>query len=110
MPLNHHTAALRLTREMKQSEQAIADALVATASLMHSAALAHRDAGGADPVKALATFKRIQNMTGSLIETQREAVRTHSLLLDIGVEVGAFEEPTCPEHTFTGAELEADAA
>lgn len=105
MPLDHATATLRLRRDLNDSEQAIADALVATTSLFHTAALAQRDVGGAAPAKVHHAFKRIQALTGGLLEMQAEAARTHSLLLGIGVEVGALEEPTCPDKTFTGAEL-----
>ena len=97
MPLDRDTAAVRIVREMKESEQAIADALVATTSLFHSAAIAHRDVGGVPAPKSFAAFKRLQNMTGSLIDTQSEAARVHSILLDIGIETGAFDEPTCPD-------------
>lgn len=103
MPLDQNLATIRIIRGMRDSEDAIANALVAATSLVHTAALAHRDVGGASFASTHAAFKRLTSMTTGLIEAQAEAARAHSVLLKIGGEVGALEEPTCPDNGFNTA-------
>ena len=100
MPLDQNTATIRIIRGMRDSEGAIAEALVAATALIHTAALAHRDVGGASVANTHAAFKRLTDMTTGLLEVQAQAARAHGLLLKIGGEVGALEEPTCPDNGF----------
>lgn len=105
MSLSKNTAFARLSREMNASEQCVADALVASSALLHSAALAYRDIGGVSAVEAQRTFARLLKMNSGLIEVQGEAMRAHGQLMDIARETGATEEPTCPDQgTFTTGE------
>ena len=97
MSLDLNSATARLAREMGQSETAIADALVATASLIHSAVLANRDFSDAPARQSQAALLHLNRMMSSLVEARGEAMRVHGQLLDIGREMGATEVPWCPE-------------
>lgn len=105
MPLNLHTATARIAREMGESETAIADALVKATALLYSAALASREVEGAPVLDSQNALLRLQKMTSGLIDVRGEASRVHGQLRRIAVEIGAGEEPTCPDEAFTSAEL-----
>ena len=96
MSLDINAATARLTREMDASETIIADALVAAASLLHTAAIATRDNASAPAAKVQSTFIHLNKMVSGLIEARGEALRVHGQLLDIGREMGATESPYCP--------------
>ena len=98
MSLTVTSATARLVREMGASEASIADALVTSAALLHTAALARRAFPDAPAAKAQATLLHLSKMVASLIEAQNEALRVHGQLLDIGREMGATERPTCPDY------------
>lgn len=107
MSLDLNAATARLMRDIKKSETAVAEALVATASLMQSAAIAQRDVAGAPFVESHSIMLRLTKMTATLVEVQAETRRAHGQLLKIGQEMGATEEPTCPDNVFTSAEGQA---
>jgi hypothetical protein len=96
MPLEMNAATARLVREMGVSEHMIADALVATTALLHSAALASRDVPDAPALKSQSAFLHLDKMVASLIDARGEAMRVHAQLLEIGREMGATETPYCP--------------
>jgi hypothetical protein len=96
MSLEINAATARLVREMNTAEETIADALVATAGLLHTAATASREVPEAPVLQAQAALLRLNKMVGSLIEARGEALRVHGQLLDIGREMGATETPYCP--------------
>ena len=109
--LDVNTATARLVREMRETETAIGEALVRSTGLLHSAALAQHQVGGASAAQAKAVLLRMTKLSTDLIEAQGEAQRAHGGLLKIGHEMGAMEEPTCPDgYSFTGAFNEADIA
>ena len=97
MSLTLETATVRIGRELRESEDAIAEALVACSALLHTAALAQRDVGVASPAQAQRTFSRLLKMNSGLVDVRGEAMRVHGELLDLARETGATEEPTCPE-------------
>lgn len=99
MSLTLTAATARLVREMEVSEIAIADALVATSALMHSAALAQREFPEAPTIKAQSALIHLNKTLTGLVDAQVEAKRVHSQLLDIAREMGATESPFCPEAT-----------
>lgn len=99
MSLTMTAATARLVREMEVSEIAIADALVATSALMHSAALAQREFPEAPTVKAQSALIHLNKTLTGLIDAQAEAKRVHSQLLDIARVMGATEVPFCPDVT-----------
>lgn len=110
MSLNLYTATARITREMAEAETAIAEALVATTALLHSAALAQRDVAGAPVAHAQGALAQLAKMTTGLLEIVGNARRAHGHLVKVGVETGAMEEPTCPEEVFTTGSLEISVA
>lgn len=96
MSFTTDAAAARFAREINASENTIADALVAAASLLHTAALASRDISDVPALKGQATFLHLNKMVAGLIEARGEALRVHSQLLEIGQAMGATESPYCP--------------
>ena len=104
MSLDLPTATARIARELTESETAIADALAKTTALLHSAALAGRDLGGAPELEGQRALLRLEKIVRSLIDVRGETSRVHGQLRDIAVETGAGEAPTCPDNGFTSAE------
>ena len=96
MSLEVNAATARLVREMNAAEETIADALVASAGLLHTAATASREVSDAPVLKAQAALLHLNKMVASIIEARGEALRVHGQLLDIGREMGATETPYCP--------------
>ena len=97
MSLDLNAATARLAREMGQSEAAIAEALVAATSLMHTAALANRECTDAPVLRVQTALLHLQKMVGGIIEARGESLRVHGQLLEIGREMGATEVPWCPD-------------
>ncbi|MEZ5681111.1 MAG: hypothetical protein R3E14_07400 [Erythrobacter sp.] len=104
MSLTIDSATARLSRQMRESETAIADALVATTGLLHTAALARREVGGVDAKSTHLAMLRIGKLADGLLSAQGDALRVHSQLTDIARETGATEEPSCPEEFLTSGE------
>lgn len=96
MPLEINAATSRLIREMAASEDTIANALVATSALLHTAAIATREVPGAPALEAQAALLHLNKTISALIDARGEAMRVHQKLLDIGREMGATETPYCP--------------
>ncbi len=96
MSLNLDTATVRLAREIGASENAIADALVAAASLMHTAVLAQREVADAPVMKTQAALLHLNKLLSDLIAARGEAMRVHGQLVEIGREMAATEIPYCP--------------
>lgn len=107
--LDRHAATARLTRQMKSTENAVSTALIETLSLMHTAALAHKESG-AVPAKGQAALLRMSKLVDGLLCAQSDALRTHGQLADIAREVNGPEEPICPDEEFftTGRAANAD--
>lgn len=97
MSLDLNSATARLAREMGNSETAIADALVASAALLHSAALASSAFADAPALRSQAALLHINKLIASLVEARGEAMRVHGQLVDISREMGATEIPWCPD-------------
>ena len=96
MSLNLDTATARLSREMAISESKIAEALVAAASLMHTAALAQQEVSDAPAVKTQSALMHLNKLLNDLIAARGEAMRVHGQLVEIGREMAATEIPYCP--------------
>lgn len=94
MPMNHDTARLRITRELRDAENAINEALLRQSSLFSTLVTARRDTGegactGQD---ALLRLTRSQQ---SLLSAGGDLARVHRRLLEINREVaGGTDE--CP--------------
>lgn len=109
--LNRHAATARLARQIRSTESAVTQAFVETTGLLHTAALAQQEVGGAPHSEAHAFFLRLNKMVGELVGVQADARRSHGQLIDISRVVNGPETPEeCPDDLFTGAELVSDAA
>ncbi len=104
MTLTTTAATARLTRELDTAERTLADAIVATASLLHTAAIASRDNADAPPLKTQSALRHLGNPMSGLVEARGEALRVHGQLLDIGREMGATESPYCPPRNMIDAD------
>jgi len=96
MSMTVAAATARLAREMPVTETAIDDALVASASLLLTAATARRDTG----VRAVETHSallRISKLNQTLIEASAEAVRAHTQLRKLHQEVTDGPADDCPD-------------
>lgn len=96
MPMTVAAATARLSRQVPETEAAIEDALVASASLLLTAATARRDTG-VRAVGAHAAMLRLVKLNQTLIEASGEASRVHKELrkLDDDVRAGV-DENECP--------------
>lgn len=107
--IDRNSATARITRQMRSTEGAVSDALCESLALMHSAALAQRDVGGA-PVKSHLALKSMERLLGGLLSAQEEALKIHNQLANISREVNGPEEPTCPDENFFTTSEQAAAA
>lgn len=96
MSLTKDAATARLIREIGASEAAIAEALVAASSLLHTAAIAQSEFTDAPALQTQSALLHLNKLLGGLIDARGEALRVHGQLLDIGREMGATESPYCP--------------
>ena len=102
--LDRTAATARLSREIKDAEARIADALVSATALMYSCAIASRD-NDASPSHVHAVLTRSQNTITRLVDARAEVTRTHGALRAVFRETAGPMEPyPCTETTFTGAE------
>lgn len=76
MSMSVDAATARLSREMPHTEAAIEEALVASASLLLTAATARRDTG-VRAVSAHSAMLRLAKLNQTLIEASGEASRVH---------------------------------
>lgn len=96
MTLTTTAATARLVREMGTAEDTLAEAIVASTSLLHTAAIASRDNVDAPALKTQSALLHLGKLVAGLIEARGEALRVHGQLLEIGREMGATESPYCP--------------
>lgn len=106
--LDINSATARIARQIQSTEQAVANALVETTALAHSAAVALRDVGGAPQAAAHGILQRMNSTISDLISASGNSARVHGQLKLISREMGATEEPSCPEMPFKTAELHGD--
>lgn len=108
--LDRHTATARLARQMVSAEQKISEALVETAALLHTAALAQRDVEAPFSVTQQPLL-RMQKMLEGVLSARGAAAQTHAGLLDASREVMGPETPEdCPDLGRTAGELTLKAA
>ena len=107
MPMTVPVATARLSREVPAAEAAIEDALVASASLLLTAATARRDTG-VRRAESHAALLRLSTLNQTLIEASGEAHRAHRELRKLNDEITAGpDEDTCPEVFTPAGALEA---
>jgi len=96
MSMTVPAATARLSREIPQAEAAIEDALVASASLLLTAATARRDTG-VRRAESHAALLRLSKLNQTLIEASGEAHRAHRELRKLSEEVrDGVAEDECP--------------
>jgi hypothetical protein len=92
-------ATARLGRELKVAHESIDQAMVATAALLHSTAIARVDIHDADPALGHAAMLRMHKSLGELLGVRADMLRAHEALKsDLRVIAGP-EEPTCPDYS-----------
>lgn len=96
MPMTVPVATARLSREIPAAEAAIEDALVASASLLLTAATARRDTG-VRRAESHAALLRLSKLSQTLIEASGEARRAHRELRKLSEEVTNGPAEECPE-------------
>ena len=96
MSMSVAAATARLSREMPEAEAAIEDALVASASLLLTAATARRDTG-VRAAETHAALLRLSKLNQTLIEASGEAVRAHLQLRKLHQEVTGGTAEECPD-------------
>lgn len=96
MSMSVAAATARLSREMPEAEAAIEDALVASASLLLTAATARRDTG-VRAAETHAALLRLSKLNQTLIEASAEAVRAHHQLRKLHQEVTGGVADECPQ-------------
>ena len=110
MSLDQSSATARLGRHMRETEAALANSLVATTALIHSAAMARADVSGAPFAETQEALLRMNKMIAGLLAVQGDAARAHGQLVGINREMAGPETPEdCPDY-LTGAELKPYAA
>ena len=97
-------AATRLQRDVRIAEDSLTQALVDTTALLHSAALARRDVPMDNKAIGAAPLLRMHRALGGIIGASNDMVRAHGGLLEVAVEVGIMDEPTCPDVHFASAD------
>ncbi len=101
MPLDINSASARVTRNLCSTEDSIDTALVEATALLHSAAIARRDISGVGGATAQGAMIRLSKIVSSLVDVQGDAKRAHAQLLGIAHELGATEQPGCPDYIVT---------
>jgi hypothetical protein len=95
MSMNVAVATARLSREMPEAEAAIEEALVASASLLLTAATARRDTG-VRAAETHAALLRLNKLNMTLIEASGEARRAHRELRKLAEQPLAIDGTDCP--------------
>ena len=97
MPMTIPVATARLSRELPDAEAAIENALVASASLLLTAATARRDTGVRN-AQGHAALLRLSKLNQTLIEASSEARRAHGELRKLNEDIrDGVDEDTCPK-------------
>lgn len=97
MTMTLQVATARLGREIGDAHECIDQALVATAALLHSTAIARANIQDIDPGLGHGAMLRMHKSLGELLGVRADMLRVHeSLKSDLRVIAGP-EEPTCPD-------------
>lgn len=93
MPMTLPVAQLRLTRELREAEAALDEALLKQSSLLTSMIAARRETES-EPFLGHEAMLRLAKAQQTLLSAGGDLARVHGELLDVQKEVGAGEE--CP--------------
>lgn len=105
MPLSIQVAAIRLSREVPETEKCLDEALAASSAIMQTllAARSGPDVPAHAGQKALAHLLRVQR---ALVEANNAFVRVHQELAREAQVYMAPDEPTCPPKRATLAPVQ----
>lgn len=103
MTMTISSATARLGREMGVAHVKVDEALVATAALLHSAAIARVDITEVDPALGHAALLRVHKSLGDLIGVRADLIRAHGALKSDLRTVAGPEHPDCPDYILTRA-------
>lgn len=87
-------AQMRITRDLREAEAALDEALLKQASLLTTMVTARRETGG-DPFVGQEALMRLARSQQTLLSAGGDLARVHGRLLDVQREKGVGEE--CPE-------------
>ena len=107
MTMTFPVANMRVSREMKDAEYALDEALLRHSSLLASMVTARRETG-MDPFAGHEALLRLVRSQQSLLEAGGDLARVHGQLLDIQREMGGAD--ACPPEETTTTGLVSDAA
>lgn len=95
MPMSTNVAQLRISRELREAELAVDDALLKQSALLSTLIKARQDTG-VDPFTGHNALLRLSKSQQTLISASGELARVHSSLLKIQHDVLGYE--ACPEN------------
>ena len=95
MPMSNNVAQLRISRELREAEYAVDEALLKQSALLSTLIEARRDTG-ANPFMGHDTLLRLTKSQQTLLSAGGELARVHSSLLKIQHDVLGYEG--CPEN------------
>lgn len=87
-------AQMRITRDLREAEAALDEALLKQASLLATMVLARRETGS-EPFLGQEALMRLAKSQQTLLSAGGDLARVHGKLLEVQREKGAGEE--CPE-------------
>jgi hypothetical protein len=92
--MTHTVARLRIAREIQEAEVALDEALLRQSSLFSTLVSARRETG-VDAFTGHDALLRLAKSQQSLLDAGSNLARVHGRLLEIGREVGGFDDE-CP--------------
>ncbi len=95
MPMSHSVARLRISRELREAELAVDEALLKQSALLSTLIRARQDTG-ADPFTGHEALLRLSKSQLTLLSAGGELARVHSSLLKIQQDVLGYEG--CPKN------------
>ncbi len=107
MPMSNHVAQLRISRELREAELAVDDALLKQSALLSTLIKARQDTG-ASPFAGHDALLRLSKSQHTLLTAGGELARVHSSLLKIQHDVLGYEG--CPKNVPMGQDRFADRA
>lgn len=93
MPMNPPVAQMRITRDLRDAEAALDEALIKQASLFATMVTARQETGS-EPFVGQEALMRLAKAQQTLLSAGGELARVHGRLLDVQREMGIGDE--CP--------------
>jgi len=93
MPMSNHVAQLRISRELREAELAVDDALLKQSALLSTLIKARQDTGAA-PFTGHDALLRLSKSQLTLLSASGELARVHSSLSKVQQDVLGYE--ACP--------------